>query len=313
MDGSEQTVFWHLSRWQLVWIIGIAAYVGIAFVEFEIAFRYLCVGAIVVGLAASGRANSRRFLHDWFPLLVFWIGYDAMRGFADEIARRVAVQEPFEWERALFGWLPGGQVAPLYFLNLLEGSRWKIPVNAVADVFYWSHFVVIPGYMLTLWWRPPTPLRFKKFVVGLTLLHLFTLATYFLYPAAPPWYVFQFGFHPPTAELLNPYELNPPAFFQQLWAANPNWFAAIPSLHGAYPVFLFCLVEPTARARRRVAIYGVAVWLATIVRGHHYIIDLLLGALYAVPCAWIADRYVRETRDSNQVAAETLAKEHVLR
>jgi len=313
MPGSERTIFWQLTRWQLVWIIGIAIYVGLAFVKFGIAFRYLCVGAIVVGLAASGRANSKRFLHDWFPLLLFWIGYDAMRGFADETVLRVAVWEPFVWERALFGWLMGGRVAPLYFLNLLSGSSWKVPVNAIADVFYWSHFVVVPGYMLTLWWRPPTPLQFKKFVVGLTLLHTLALATYFLYPAAPPWYVFQFGFQPPTLELLDPYRLNPPTFFQQIWAANPNWFAAIPSLHGAYPVFLFCLVKPTAHARRRVAFYCLAVWLATVVRGHHYIIDLLLGAFYAVPCAWVADRYVRETRGSNQLAVEAPAEERVPR
>jgi hypothetical protein len=309
MRTSERSVFWGLNLWQLLWIFGIAAYVSVAFVYYGVAFRYLCVGAIVVGLAASGRENARRFLLDWLPLLLFWIGYDGMRGFADELVARVTIREVYELERTVFGWMAGGEVPAIYFLSLLEESRWKIPVNTVADLIYWSHFVVVPGYMLYLWWRPPTPPRFRRFVVGLTLLHALALTTYFLYPVAPPWYVFYFGFDAPSLAWLDPYRMNPPALFERLWAANPNWFAAVPSLHGAYPIFLWCLVEPSPGARRRVTFYAAAVWLATVVRGHHYIVDLILGALYAVPCAWLAHRLVRENRRDHSSATEAPVEE----
>ena len=293
--GLNRTVFWGLTRWQLGVMLGVAAYVGLAFLVFGVAFRYLCVGAILIGLAASGRAQAGRFLRDWFPLLLFWIGYDALRGFADEILPRVAMTFPYQLETALFGWLAEGQVLACISLAVLEGSLWRTPLFATADVFYWSHFVIVPSYMLYLWWQPPTSARFRRLVYGLTVLHLITLATYFLYPAAPPWYVFYFGFDQPSSAFLkNPAIFNTPVLFKTLWAANPNWFAAIPSLHGAYPVLLFLLIAPSGRARRWVAYYGVCIWLATIVRGHHYIIDLILGALYALPSAWLAKRWVKE-------------------
>lgn len=313
MRTSEGSAFWGLSRWQVLWIVGIAAYAIVAIVHFGVAFRYLCVGAIGIGLAASGRKNARRFLLDWFPLLLFWMGYDAMRGFADEILPRVTLREVYELEQSLFGWIAGGEVPAIFFLELLEESRWKMPVNTIADLIYWSHFVVVPAYMLYLWWNPPTPPRFRKFVVGLTILHALALATYILFPVAPPWYVFQNGFQQPELHWLDPYRMNPPAIFQRIWMANPNWFAAVPSLHGAYPIFLWCLVEPSPGARRRVAIYAAAVWLATIVRGHHYIVDLILGALYALPCAWLAHRLVRAVRGNISSTAEMSAEKPLAR
>jgi hypothetical protein len=310
----ERTVFWALTRWQLVVMAGVATYVGLAFLVFGVAFRYLCLGAILIGLAASGRATARRFFQDWFPLLLFWIGYDALRGLADEIMPRVATAAPYELEKALFGWLAHGQVPAAFSLALLERSAWRTVIFAVADVFYWSHFVVVPSYMLYLWWHPPTSVRFRRFVYGLTMLHLLTLATYLLYPAAPPWYVFYFGFEQPSADfLMNPAFFNTPVLFKEIWAANPNWFAAIPSLHGAYPVLLFSLLSPGDRGRRWAAYYGLMVWLATIVRGHHYIIDLILGALYALPCAWLAKRWLRDGRFAKLQILETSAKERVLR
>lgn len=313
MLGPDRVAFWGLTRWQLAVIIWVGAYVTVAILLFGVAFRYLCVGAILIGLAASGRANGKRFLLDWFPLLLFWIGYDWMRELADQIVPRVAVTTPYELEMALFGWLAGGQVPALYFLRALADSPWRQLVNGVADLFYWSHFVVIQGYMLYLWWHPPTPLLFKKFVCGLTLLHILTLATYFLYPAAPPWYVFYFGFEPPSLELLtNPFVFRTPMVFQDLWVANPNRFAAIPSLHGAYPVLFFLLVPRGGGRRWAVVVYGFGVWLATVVRGHHYIIDLFLGAFYAWPCAWIANHYVNEAPARVREPSETPIEERAL-
>lgn len=295
--GSDRRVFLGLTLWQLAVIFGVAAYVYVATLLFGVAFRYLCLGAILIGLAASGRADARRFLRDWFPLLLFWIGYDGMRDFADQILPRVAVWAPYALEVRLFGWMTGGSVPAIYCLNLLADSAWRPLVYSVAEMFYWSHFVAIPAYMLYLWWHPPTSARFRRFVYGITLLHILALVTYIVYPAAPPWYVFHFGFQQPSPELLaNPAFLPTPMFFKRLWAANPNWFAAIPSLHGAYPVFLFVTLGARNRHRLLALGYTLGVWLATVVLGHHYIIDLLLGALYAWVSAWVGNLYREKTQ-----------------
>ena len=312
VPGPNRPGFLGLALWQLAVILGVGAYVFVASRLFGVAFRYLCLGAILIGLAASGRAGARRFLRDWFPLLLFWIGYDAMRDFADQIMPRVAVILPYALEMRLFGWMTGGHVPAIFALTTLASSPWRPLVHSVAEAFYWSHFVVIPTYMLCLWWHPPTPPRFRKFVYGITLLHILTLATYFLYPAAPPWYVFYFGFQQPSPELLtNPAFLPTPVFFKSLWAANPNRFAAIPSLHGAYPVFLFLMLGARNRHRRLVLSYGLGIWLATVVLGHHYIIDLILGALYAWVSAWVVNHYREETPASTVTRAENPVEEQI--
>jgi hypothetical protein len=286
-------VFLGLTLWQLAVILGVAAYVLVTILVFGIAFRYLCFGMILIGLAASGRAGAKRFLRDWFPLLLFWIGYDALRAIADEIMPRVAVTGPYRLEQLLFGWLAGGEVPAMYFLNALVDSAWRPLVYSVSDAFYWSHFVVIPSYMLFLWWSPRTAARFRMFVCGITVLHLLTLATYILYPAAPPWYVFYFGFQQPSHLLLSAADsVYTPMLFPYIWAANPNRFAAVPSLHGAYPVFLLLLLGSKSRGYWPTALYTVSVWLATVVLGRHYIIDLVLGAFYAWVSVWIVSRYL---------------------
>jgi hypothetical protein len=285
-----------LARWQVAVILGVSAYVFVALAVLDLAYRHACLGAILIGLALSGRSGFKRFLRDWFPLLLFWIGYDAMRDFAALIAPRVAVVQPYAVEKSLFGWMAGGQVPAIYLLHLITTCRWGPLVEVAAEVVYWSHFVVIPVYLLCLWWTPPTPPLFRRFVYGITLLHAVTLATYFLYPAAPPWYVYYFGFQPPPQALLTSSAfLHAPLRFKSLWAANPNYFAAIPSLHGAYPVFLLCMLGIHHRRRGLVIGYGLTLWLSTIVLGNHYIIDLILGAFYAWVCAWVGNYFGQET------------------
>jgi membrane-associated phospholipid phosphatase len=99
-------------------------------------------------------------------------------------------------------------------------------------------------------------------------------------------------------------------FFRNVWASNPNYFAAIPSLHGAYPVFLLLMLGAHHRYRWLVVGYGLGLWLATVVLGHHYIIDLILGALYAGVSAWVVNHYQEKilasaiTHSENQVAEE---------
>jgi hypothetical protein len=99
--SSSRIVFLGLARWQLTVILSVAAYDFVAVTLFDVAFRHLCLGAIVIGLAVSGRTGARRFLLDWFRLLLFWIGYDAMRDFADQIIPRVAVFQPYALEMKL--------------------------------------------------------------------------------------------------------------------------------------------------------------------------------------------------------------------
>jgi membrane-associated phospholipid phosphatase len=74
---------------------------------------------------------------------------------------------------------------------------------------------------------------------------------------------------------------------QALISNAAQMFAAVPSLHGAYPVLLFLLA---LRDRNRwivagLALYAASMFAATVILNQHYIIDLLAGAIIAV-VAW---------------------------
>ena len=76
------------------------------------------------------------------------------------------------------------------------------------------------------------------------------------------------------------------------------WFAAVPSLHGAYPVLLLLLLPRTKSrlALAVVALYGCAMWTATVVLNQHYVIDLVAGALLAIG-AWRVEGFSNKRHD----------------
>ena len=80
-----------------------------------------------------------------------------------------------------------------------------------------------------------------------------------------------------------------------------QWFAAVPSLHGAYPVLLV-LLALRDRSRLIIALmilYGAAMWVATVILNQHYIIDLIAGAVIAIAAWLLAPRikYLRPDAD----------------
>ncbi|MFY9557668.1 MAG: phosphatase PAP2 family protein, partial [Blastocatellia bacterium] len=94
----------------------------------------------------------------------------------------------------------------------------------------------------------------------------------------------------PTPELVGQANMSAAmhgALIQGMIRNASQWFAAVPSLHGAYPV-LMLLLFPFKKSRlalASIALYAAAMWTATVVLNQHYIIDLLAGALLAV-VAW---------------------------
>jgi membrane-associated phospholipid phosphatase len=65
---------------------------------------------------------------------------------------------------------------------------------------------------------------------------------------------------------------------------NPNPVAAVPSLHAAYPTLdlLFVWRLFGWRFGLPFAVYPLSVWVGVVYMGEHYVVDVLLGILYAV-------------------------------
>jgi len=128
------------------------------------------------------------------------------------------------------------------------------------------------------------------------------LVTFMAYPAAPPWYVMKEGFLQPNVTynygifsagaLINIDSMINAKFFTTLWDNfNANYFAAIPSLHGAYPlVIAYFAGVRFKRYRVLLLLYAICTWFATVYLNQHYIIDLLIGAAYAYVAYQFAHR-----------------------
>ncbi len=264
-------------------------------------FHYFMLIAIPAAFLAAER--GRKFFLDWSPLFAFWLVYDRLRLLQPFELGRVTVETPYLMERWAFGWMAGGAIpahAGRAWLAAHAASPFWAGVSWTAQFIYLSHLFVLPLLLFYWWSRGGERMRDRnRFVLAMrafALLNLFGILLYVLLPAAPPWWVSLYGTAQPTAALLAQTKMSAAmdgAIVQALIKSASQWFGAIPSLHGAYPV-LFTLIAAADRNRLAVvlfALYGVAMWITTVILNQHYIIDLLAGALVAVAAFYLARMY----------------------
>jgi membrane-associated phospholipid phosphatase len=237
---------------------------------------------LALGVASIGEPGGwRRVLRDWAPFLLILTVYDALRG---EVANlgSVHVLPQISFDR----WLFGGQVLTVRLQHLLYTPGRPHWWDFLSFFVYLSYFFAAVTIAAVLW-RTNHP-RFQRFVFLLLLLTFAAFVTYALYPAAPPWLASR-----------SPHTLAPTAkIVDEMWShiglqkgasllsatsrlANP--VAAIPSLHSGYTMLIVLFFWRSLRPRGRVllALYPFAMGFALVYTGEHYVIDVLLGWLYA--------------------------------
>jgi len=189
-----------------------------------------------------------------------------------------------------------------HFQELARGSILRSIIDVYAANFYTAHFAT-PLLLGWIFWHTVDDRRiFYRFVYTLTVLNVLALVTFMAYPAAPPWYVMKQGFMQPivtfdygifsAGALINVDNLLRVKFFTTLWDNfNANLFAAIPSLHGAYPIVISLFGYLKFRKRPLLwAWYPISTWFAAVYLNQHYIIDLVIGAFYIVVAYWIVHK-----------------------
>lgn len=225
-----------------------------------------------------GRWAGARLLADWVPLGAVLLLYDTSRGIADTLGAPVHVVEPAAVDRCVFGAVP-----TVWLQAHLSTPGW---LAVLVTVIYTSHFVVTPVVLAVLWLRDRA--RWGHYVRLVMALSLAGLATYVLYPAAPPWLAARAGVigevHRRSGHGWA--ELGLPRAGALLHAGQGavNPVAAVPSLHTAFAVLLCLFALPLVRRRwQRVLLvgYAVAMPLVLVWSGEHYVVDTVLGALYA--------------------------------
>jgi hypothetical protein len=289
------------SRWRIYVFVGVVIYFIAIHQVIPVRPDHIFLALIILTLA-FGKSRARKFLIDWLPFVIFWILYDMMRGVADSWRGIIHIKEIYDLELSLFGGIFGGKIPAFFFQDFQAASagKWfKSIFDLLASDFYTVHFgaPLVCGWVL--WHTTNDREMFYRFAYTLTLLNILALTTFFLFPVAPPWYVMNYGFAQPTGELTGAAgslvavdKMLRMKFFTTLWNNfNPNYFAAMPSLHGSYPIVVVIFIyKKFHRFLPLLVLYPLGVWVSSQYLNHHYVVDLIAGGLYVIIAYYVTDK-----------------------
>ena len=262
------------------WVIGFVAYtatVGLPTKRSNV-IAWLLLAIVALGVA-NPRRTARALVIDWSPLILFLAGYDLLRGASDSgRVGHTAPHLPFD-EWIGFGTIPSVRLQE--WLHVSGQVRW---FDYVVWGTYISHFLVPLGLAAVLWALHSS--RFRPYVYGIALLSFMSLATYWLYPAQPPWMTGQAGMHAPVDRIVH-------GMWQEVgveraarvWepssatASNySNPIAALPSMHAAFPMFILIMLSGIRRwLTALLCVYVVTMGISLVYAGEHFAFDVLLG------------------------------------
>ncbi len=238
----------------------------------------------LLGLLDLYNEKTRLFLRRFFPFIATGVIYDSMRYYYwPAIEGRVHVEEPWRFELRWFG--IGGRTPNEWFLE----HHW--PALDLACGF--AYLVYVGEYLavafLLFFVRRDEELR--ACALAFLIVNVLGFATYFVYPAAPPWYVEAYGFGPArldvhsTAAAAARFDrLLGTHFFDEIYGRGIDVYGAYPSLHVSYPfmaVYFVSTVRELRWARVPAAAFFLLMCLSAVYLQHHYATDVVLGIAYA--------------------------------
>lgn len=224
--------------------------------------------------------KSRKFILAFSIFIVYWIVYDSMRILPNYEVSYVHIQEPYNLEKALFGIMVNNTLlSPNEFFAIYHTKF----LDLLSGLFY-INWVPIPlafGVYLFL----KDKFLFTRYALVFFLVNIVGFAIYYIYPAAPPWYVDIYGFdlhigvQGNSARLSNFDEIVGFPIFANIYNKNANVLAAMPSLHATYPliVLYFGIKKGLGWVNGLFVLFMLGIWFATVYSNHHYILDILVG------------------------------------
>jgi hypothetical protein len=311
-SGHGSSGSWFASRWSnpssrrvmIGWAVLVASLVVYYFVagipwSTNSVLIYVMAGLVVSSLGSGVR--WKRLLMDWLPLVVVLFGYGILRGYASHTLWGPVSTLGSLSQQAFYApqiWFDT-HVIGLGVDPTVQLQRWLYrPGLHVWDYLAWAcymtHFFasfIIAGVL----WKTNYP-KFRRYVplfVGLTFIGYIT---YVLYPAMPPWMASEFGHIPPTTRIIDQVWKHLHIGLGQALFAGGNKFdnnvAAMPSLHGAYPM-LICLFFWKGSSRRKrvlLAAYPICMAFSLVYTGEHFVTDILVGWIYAAATMYFGSK-----------------------
>jgi hypothetical protein len=227
---------------------------------------------------------GRAYVRDFLPFIVLVLLYEEARGLA-----HVLHPHPFyEPMLTLDRWLGFGEIPTIRLQGWLWHGHleWYDHALSLLDRL---HFIVPPTLLLLIWLERREV--FYRCAATLVAVSVVGAATFLAFPAAPPWLAAKHGLLPHVARIGYIEGGNSPVGTSKSWIeahilANP--VAAVPSLHAAYAllVLLFAYAWRGRLGLWFAAPYTLGMWFTVVYLGDHYVVDILIGAAYAL-AGWI--------------------------
>lgn len=255
------------------------------FVGFRVEHVFM---ALLIGCLFMYNGATRRLVVALIPFALFGISYDWMNICPNYMVNDVDIQGLYESEKSLFGITvdEADRLTPNEFFAI-HHTAW---VDALAGFFYLCWVPVPIAFGLWLYFDGQRS-EYLHFAMVFLFVNLLGFAGYYIHPAAPPWYVQEYGFdfiagtHGETAGLGRFDQMTGLGIFDALYARNSNVFAALPSLHSAYMLiaFVYSLRARTATWWRvTAAVICAGIWFTAVYSSHHYLIDVMAGIATAL-------------------------------
>src|ERR1700733_11262868 len=136
--------------------------------------------------ASSG---SRKFILGFSIFIFYWIIYDYMKAFPNYDYNTVHIADLYNFEKHLFG---------IHIQNklLTPNEYWRINgttfLDIITGIFYLCWIPVPLAFAAYLFFKNRR--QFLLFSMTFVLVNFIGFIIYYLYPAAPPWYVQYHGF-----------------------------------------------------------------------------------------------------------------------
>ncbi len=286
--GSEALPATSTPRIAIVRRVALVAYLAV-FVAWTLRYgisvqRELVIGWITGALACASIGRPPReiaqLVLDWLPMVALLLAYDYTRGVADSVGMPVHFTTMIDFDRFVFFGQTPTEWLQARVIDAGAVHWWDVCFTLI----YTSHFIVPFAVAGAFWAR--SRVAFKQFTNRFLTLSGAGLATYILFPAAPPWMAADQGLIDPVFrssgrgwEVIS---VNTAAAFDK-GQSVVNLVAAVPSLHAGIAMLVSMFLWPRVGWpwRGLVALYPLAMALMLMATGEHYFFDVALGWAYA--------------------------------
>jgi hypothetical protein len=233
---------------------------------------------LVLGIAAFSVPAWRswgRLLLEWLPFFGLLAAYDYLRGAVSVTADHAHVTPQIDVDKALFA----GHLPTVWLQQHLWDASHLHWYDYAVWAVYMTHFFVVWVTAAILWRLARA--RFRRYAVTTVLLSLAAFATYWAFPAQPPWLAGEGVLMPSVDRIVL-------AVWDQLGVSTAqsiyengdfvNPVAAMPSLHAAFPLMLLLFFWSAGRwMRLALGLYTLAMAFTLVYGGEHFVADILAG------------------------------------